>query len=79
MLMALRIMLLDVLKLRRLPERRVSPIQIPQPAVQGGVPGPDVPNVALEVLHVDDVEADDGGKEADVGFREARAEVVWSL
>jgi len=42
------------------------------------VAAPDVAQVALEVLHVDCVEADDGRVEADVGFCQAVAEVVWA-
>lgn len=37
----------------------------------------DVTEVALEVLDVDCVEADDGCVEADVLFGQAVAEVVW--
>ena len=46
--------------------------------VEVGVAAADVPDVALEVLHVDGVEADDGGKEADVLLCKAVAEVVWT-
>ena len=52
------------------------PVQIPHPRVQVGVAGADVADVALEVLDVDDVEADDGRVEADVGFGDVFAEVV---
>ena len=63
-----RVMSLDVLKLRRFPKRRFVPIQMSHPFVDGGVSGPDVPDVALEVLDVDGVEADYGRVESDVGF-----------
>jgi hypothetical protein len=43
--------------------------------VEVGVAAADVPDVALEVLHVDGVEADDRGEEADVLLCEAVAEV----
>ena len=70
-----RIMLLDMLKLGRAPERLDIPIQIPQPLVQRRVPGANVPDVALEMLHVHGVEADDGRVQADVGFGDGRTEV----
>ncbi len=50
---------LDVLKLRRVAECRQVPVQVAHPRVDGGVAGTDVANVALEVLHVDGVEADE--------------------
>ena len=78
MLVALRVVLPNVLKLRRLAKGRLAPVQVAQPAVQGRVPGANVAHVALEVLHVDDVEADNGRVQADVGLGELRAEVVGS-
>lgn len=44
--------------------------------VEVGVAAADVPDVALEVLYVDGVEADDGCEEADVLLCEAITEVV---
>ena len=44
---------LDVQEVGRVPERRLVPVQVPQPRVQARVPRPDVAHVALEVLHVD--------------------------
>ena len=67
---------LDVLELGRAPKGRDAPVEFPQPAVQGRVPRSDVPDVALEVLHIDRVEADDGRVEADVGFGDVGAVVV---
>ena len=69
-------MLLDVLKLRCLAKRRYIPIQHPQPFVQLRVAAPDVSDIALEVLDVDRVEADDGGVKADVGFGDGGAKIV---
>lgn len=43
---------LDVQEVRRLLERRHVPVQVPHPLVQRRIPAPDVPDVALEVLHV---------------------------
>jgi hypothetical protein len=55
------------------------PVQISHPRVQVRVAGADVADVALEVLDVDDVEADDGRVEAYIGFGDVFAEVVWSF
>ena len=77
--MTLRIMLLDMLKHRRLPERRFIPIQFPHPSMQGRVAATDIADVAFEMLHVDGVEADDGGVEADIGFGDGGAEVIRSF
>ena len=46
--------------------------------VKVGVAAADVANVALKVLHIDGVEADDGCEEADVLLCEAVAEVEWT-
>ena len=73
--MTLRIMLLDMLKLRRLPKRRHGPITMPEPAMQSRKARADVAEVAFEVLDVDRVEADDGRVEADVGFGDGGAVV----
>lgn len=55
-----RVVPLDVLKLRRLLERGDIPVQVAHPPVQRRVPRADVADVALEVLDVDGVEADEG-------------------
>jgi len=62
-------------KLGRLTKRRDLPIQIPQPLMQIRVIRSNCPEIRLEVLHVDDVEADDGCVEADVGFGYGSAKV----
>ena len=77
--MALGVMALDVLELRRLSERRHIPIQVPHPLVQRRVSRTNVANVALEVLHIHRVEADDRRVQSDIGFRDVRAVVVWSF
>ena len=51
--MALGVVPLDVLELRRLDEGRVVPVEVAQPGVDGGVAGADIADVALEVLDVD--------------------------
>lgn len=55
-------MVLDVEEVGRVLERAagVAPVQRPHPLVQRRIPAADVPDVALEVLHVDGVEADEG-------------------
>ena len=63
-----RIMPLDMLKLRRLSERRNIPVQMPHPLVQIGIPTPDIPDIGLEVLDVDRVEPDYCRVEPDVCF-----------
>ena len=71
--MTLGVVIPDVLELRRLAERLgIIPIQMPHPLMQVGVAAADVANVALEVLHVDWVEADDCRKQADICFCDVR-------
>lgn len=69
-------MVLDVLKLCRSPKCRHVPVQIPHPLVQIRISRPDVANVALEVLHVNRVEADDRGVQPHICFCDVGAEVV---
>ena len=64
--MTLGVVFLYMLKLRRPTKRLFVPIQLPQPLVQSRVPGPDVADVALEMLHVYNVEADDGRVQSNV-------------
>lgn len=61
-----RVVPLDVVELRRLPKGRVVPVQVAHPAVDGRVSRANVADVALEVLHVDGVEADDCDEAKDV-------------
>lgn len=77
--MTLRVVLPDVLKLRRLAERRDVPEQMAQPPVDGRVSRANVADVGLEMLHVDRVEAHDRGEEADVRFGDGGAEVERGL
>lgn len=58
--MALGVVILDVQKVGRVLEGRVVPVKVAHPFMGGRVPGADVPDVALEVLDVDGVEADNG-------------------
>lgn len=76
LLVTLRIMFLDMLKLRRLPKSRDIPIQMSQPFMQCWVSRPDVTDIALEVLDIDGVEANDGRVETDICLGNGFAEVV---
>ena len=68
---------LDVLELRGVVECGHAPVEMTDPLVDGGEAAADVTDVALEMLDVYWVEADDGGEQADVGFGDGVAEVVW--
>lgn len=74
--MALRVMLLDMLKLRRLPKRRNIPIQIPQPLVQCWVPTPDIADIAFEMLYIHRVKPHNGRIQANVSLGDLFAKVV---
>lgn len=73
--MALRIMLLDMLKLRRRTKSRDIPIQIPQPPMNGWIAASDIPDITLEVLHIHWIEPDYRRIQADVGFGDVFAEI----
>lgn len=73
------IMPLDVIKLRRILECRVVPVQIPHPLVQARVAAANVANVALEVLHVHRVEARQRHVQPDVRLGEGLAEEVGTV
>jgi len=55
----LLIVFLDMLKLRGFLEGGDVPVQMSQPAMDGGISGADVSDVGLEVLDVDGIEAHD--------------------
>ena len=75
---AFRIMLFDMLKLRRVLERRYVPVQFSQPLMQSRITRSDITDVALEMLHIDGVEANDGCVEANVCFGDVGTEIVGS-
>lgn len=75
LLMALCIMELYMLELGSLMERRDIPEDGPKPAMNRRVSGADIAEIALEVLDVDGVEADDGSVEPDIGFCDGIPEV----
>lgn len=72
--MTLRIMKLNMLKIRRIPKRRNIPIQPTHPAMNSREAGADVTEITLEMLDVDGVEADDGREEADIRLGNGVAE-----
>lgn len=74
--MTLRIMLLDMLKLRRTAKGLFVPIQPPQPGMQCRIPGADIPDIALEMLLVHGVEAHDRHIQAHIRLCDIIAEVV---
>lgn len=71
--MRLRIMLLDMLELRRFAKRRDVPVQMTQPLVDRRVSRANVAQVCFEVLHIHGVEADDSRVESDIGLGDAVA------
>lgn len=71
------IMSLDLRKLRGILERWHIPIKVPHPAMKMRISAPDIPQITLEVLYVDDVKADDGGEKTDIGFGDGFAKVVF--
>lgn len=78
LLVAFCIMILDMLELSRLLERRYVPVQLPQPLVQRRITRSNITDVALEMLHIDWIEANDGGIEANVCFSDVGTEIVGS-
>jgi hypothetical protein len=67
-IMAFRVVLLDMLEIRRLPKPLDIPIQVFEVVVQKRVIVPDGAEIALEMLHVDCVEPDQRRVRADVDF-----------
>lgn len=77
--MAPRVMPLDMLKLRGILERRLIPVQVAHPLMHGGISRADIANIALEVLDVDGVEANERDVQSDVGLGDVLAKVVRSV
>ena len=70
--MALRVMVLNMLKLRRVLERGIIPIQMSHPLVQVRKSTPNIADIALEMLYIDRIEAHNSGVQADISFSD-----VW--
>lgn len=77
--MALRVVLLDMLKLRGLLKRGEVPVQVSQPPVNCWIPRSDIANVGLEMLNVDSVEADDGRVESNVSLGDVITKVEFRI
>lgn len=73
--MTLRIMLFNMLKLRRLLERGNIPIQRSQPAMNSRVSRSDIANIALEMLNVHGIEPDNSRVQSDISLGDVIAEV----
>lgn len=78
LLVALRVMLLDVFELCRVLEGWHVPVQLTKPLMKSRIPGTDVAQVRLEVLHVHSVKANDCGVETHVCFRDTVTVIVRS-
>lgn len=63
-------------KIRRLPESTHIPIQPAHPAMNSRVSRTNIADIALEMLHVDGVKADDGRVESDISFGDGVPEEV---
>ena len=72
----LAIVLLDMFKVGRVPVLRMPPVHALEPIVQHGILATNHAEVALEVLHVDGVEADQRAVHAHVQLRHVLAEDV---
>lgn len=66
---------LDMLKVRRLPERGNIPIQPPHPAMNSRVPRANISDITLEMLHIHRVEPDNRRKQPDIRLRNIGAEI----
>lgn len=73
----LGVMFLYVFKLRRLSKSWDIPIKMPQPLMYCWITASYVADVAFEMLHIDWVEANNGGIESNVSLGDRRPEIVW--
>ncbi len=76
--MTLRIMMLDMIKVRRFAERRDFPIESSEPLMQMRISTSNISNVAFEVLHVYHIEPHDRGIQPDIRFGETVTEQILS-
>lgn len=77
--MASRIVKFNMIKICGVPEGGNVPEEVAHPSVEVGVARADIADVALEVLNVDWVKADDGYVESDISLSETGAVIIWSL
>lgn len=77
--MTLGIMLLDMLEISRLPERRHIPVQLAHPAMDSGIPGANITNITLKMLDIHRVKADNRREEPDISLGDGGAKIEWRL
>lgn len=70
--MTLGVMILDVLKLSRVFECRHVPVQVAHPLVEVRISGANITNVALEMLHIHRIEANNRGVQTNISLRNSR-------
>lgn len=70
--------LFDVGEISRFPESFDIPVQILKPLVNNRVVATNRSKVALEMLHIDHIKADDCGICSDVKFGETFSKYVWA-
>ena len=64
----LGVMPLDMVKISGLAEPRNFPVQQPQPIVSEWKVVPDHPKITLEMLVIDSIKPNDGGKQSHIGL-----------
>jgi hypothetical protein len=67
---------LDMLKLCRILELGMLPVQLPHPLMQRRVSTANIPNIALKVLDIHRVKPNDRHKQTDINLRQHIAEPV---
>ena len=68
-----------MLPLRRLPKRRHIPIQLPQPPMNIRIPTPHIPDIRLEMLHINHIESYHRGIQPHIGLGYVFAIIVWAI
>ncbi len=71
-------MAFDVLEARGVVEGCHIPIQVSDPVMDSRILMTDHALVGFEERHIDHIEPDNGHKQANVGFGDIGAEIVWS-
>ena len=67
-----------MLKLSCFLERGYVPVQLSQPLMQCRITRSDITNIALEMLHINWIEANDSSIKANVRFSDIGTKIVWS-
>ena len=73
--MTLCIMLLDMLEISRLSERRHIPVQLAHPAMNSGIPGTNITNITLKMLNIHGIKANNRREEPDISLGDGGAKV----